>query len=200
VHLLADEPDRVVEEVVRVRGSAIGEELSFYHLAAHQTLAWTALYQGRADEAARVLRVRGGARAFLRVQRSRVEIALLHALAALAAGPRGRARVRTWLRRIERERLGWVAPVVRLIEASLAVDAGRRNDGIRHLEEAIAGMDRLGYAMFSAAASWRLGCLLGGAEGEAMRVTASERITEQGAKRPERIVRMLAPGFGDEAG
>lgn len=198
--LLADQPERVADEVVRVRGSAIGERLSFNHLAAQQTLAWTALYQGRADDAERVLRVRGGARAFLRVQRTRVEIALLHAFAALAAGPRGRSRARSWLRRIERERLGWIAPLIRLIEASLAAQVGRHDDGIRHLEEAITGMDRLDYAMFSAAASWRLGCLLGGAEGEAMRGAAAERIAAQGAKRPDRIVRMLAPGFGDAVG
>jgi hypothetical protein len=196
-NVLADEPEAAVEQVERTLASAIGQKLSFAHLAARQTRAWVALYMGHAEEAERVLRVRGAEKAYLQIQRSRVEIAVLHAYAALARGRPGLRGAGKWMRRINREELAWPEPIVRLIAASMAEREGRHEESISGLELAIPQCDRLGYAMFSAAASWRLGQLLGGAEGERLRSAAEEAIAKQGARRPVRIVRTLAPGFGD---
>jgi len=125
---------------------------------------------------------------------------VLHAYAALA---RGRSNVRgakAWMRKIEKEGLTWSEPIVRLIAASIAELQGRRDESIAGLQVAVPICDQLGYRMFSAAASWRLGELQGGADGEALRFAAEEAIVEQGAKRADRIVRALAPGFGDPLG
>lgn len=195
--VLDDEPERAAEELARALASPIGQELAFGHLAASQTRAWTALYMGRADEAERSLRFQGAERAYLRVQRSRVEIAVLHAYAALASGRRGVGRARSWMRRIDREGLAWADPIVRLIAASIAEQEGRRDESIAAAQVAASMCDRLGYRMFAAAVRWRLGELSGGDEGEALRVAAEARIAAEGAKRPDRIVRTLAPGFGD---
>ena len=64
--------------------------------------------------------MKGAEKAYLRVQRSRVEIAVLHAYAALARGRSGLRKARSWSRRIEKERLGWSEPVVRIVAASVA--------------------------------------------------------------------------------
>jgi len=195
--VLADEPERAAEQVARTLASPLARELSFEHLAAKQTRAWLALYMGRADEAERVLRFRGTQRTYLRVQRSRVEIAVLHAFAALARGRAGLRRARSWMRRIEREGLAWAQPIVHLIAASIAAQQGQIGEGIARLEVAISLCEEQGFAMFAAAASWRLGELEGGAEGEARRAAGERRIAEQGAARPDRVVRTLAPGFRD---
>jgi hypothetical protein len=101
------------------------------------------------------------------------------------------------MRRIEKEGLAWAQPIARLVAASIAAREERHDESIVALERAISLCDEQGYAMFSAAASWRLGELQGGAEGEARRTEAAQRMAEQGAKRPDRIVRTLAPGFRD---
>jgi serine/threonine protein kinase len=195
--VLDDEPERAIEQVAQALASPIAQELTFEHLAAQQTRALVALYMGRAAEAERMLRFPGAQRLYLRVQRSRVEIAVLHAYAALASGPVGLRRARSWMRKIEKEGLAWAQPIARLIAASIAAREGRRDESIVALERVISLCDEQGYAMFSAAASWRLGELQGGAEGEARRTEAAQRMAEQGAKRPDRIVRTLAPGFRD---
>jgi hypothetical protein len=195
--VLDDEPERAAEQVARTLASPLARELSFEHLAAKQTRAWLALYMGRADEAERVLRFRGTQKTYLRVQRSRVEIAVLHAYAALAGGPAELRKARSWMRRIESEGLTWAQPIARIIDASIAARHERIDESIARLEVAVSLCEQQGYEMFAAAASWRLGELEGGAEGKARRVAAESRIAEQGARRPDRVVRTLAPGFRD---
>jgi hypothetical protein len=50
-------------------------------------------------------------------------------------------------------------------------------------------------ASHSAAARRRLGEMLGGDEGAALIRDADHRLTGQGVRRPDRLTRMLAPGF-----
>jgi tetratricopeptide (TPR) repeat protein len=198
--VLKDEPERALARVAHALDSAVGRELAFGHLSARQSKAWIALYMGRPEEAIRLLRFKGAEKAFLRVQRSRVEISILHAQAEIARGRAGLHRARRWMHEVEKERVAWTSPVLRLMTASIAEIEGRRYEGIAGLRVAISECNQLGYEMFSAAATSRLGELLGDEEGEAMRRAAQQRIAQEGARRPDRIVRTLAPGFADPLG
>jgi hypothetical protein len=195
--VLEDEPERAAKQVALALASDIAQELSFEHIAAKQTLAWIALYMGRAGEAERVLQVRGEQKTYLLVQRSQVEFAVLHAYAALARGGAGLRSAKSWKRRIVKTGASWAEPIVRIIAASIAAQEGRADESMVGLDVAISSCEQHGYTMFAAAASSRLGELQGGVDGEARRVAARERIAAEGALRPDRIVRTLAPGFRD---
>ena len=198
--VLADEPERAAEQVARALASRVGRDLTHGRMQSKQTRAWISLYLGRGDEAERALRFRGPERAYLRVQRDQMEVATLHAYAALARGKSGIRAARSWKHRIEREGVSWTEPITRIIDASIAAQQGRDDESVVGLEVATSVCERLGYEMFHAAASWRLGVLRGGEAGKELRARAEQRIADQGAKRPDRIVRTLAPGFGDAVG
>jgi eukaryotic-like serine/threonine-protein kinase len=195
--VLDDEPERAIRNATATLESPLLAKLAFPRLAVGQTCAWASLYMGRADEAARALEFRGNVATFLRVQRTAVELQVLRAYAALLRGKPGHSTAEKWLEKIEKRGLAWAEPVARIIRASLAAGEGRADESLVDLDVAVSLCEREGYRMFGAAASWRLGQLQGGDEGAARRAAAEARIADEGAKRPDRIVRALAPGFGD---
>jgi hypothetical protein len=197
--VLEDEPERAIRDATATLASPLLAKLFFPRLMVGQACAWTSLYMGRTDEAEQALRFRGNVATFASVQRTAVEIQVLHAYAALLRGRAGHAAARKWLGKIEKPGLAWAQPVVRIIRASLAAGEGRTEESLDELDLAVSLCEREGYRMFGAAASWRLGQLQGGDAGGARRAAAEACIAEEGAKRPDRIVRALAPGFGDVA-
>jgi len=195
--VLDDKPERAIRNATATLESPLLAKLPFPRLAVGQACAWASLYMGRADETGRALEFRGHVATFIRVQRTAIELQVLQTYAALLRGKAGHAAARKWLEKIEKPGLAWVEPVARIIRASLAAGEGRVDESLVDLDVAVSLCEREGYRMFGAAASWRLGQLQGGDEGAARRAGAEARIAEEGAKRPDRIVRALAPGFGD---
>jgi hypothetical protein len=84
-----------------------------------------------------------------------------------------------------------------LLEAGAANLRGDDRAAIRLLDRAIAGFDAGGQRPHAAAARWRSGQLLGGAEGARRLSDARRAFAEMGVVRPERMTRLLAPGFAD---
>jgi hypothetical protein len=195
--VLDDEPERAIRDAVATLESPLLARVPFPRLAVGQARAWTALYLGRPDDAERALAFRGSVKTFIRVQRTALEIEMLHAYAALLRGKAGHPVARSRLRKLEKPGLAWVEPVARIIRASLAAGEGRLDESLVDLDLAVSLCAREGYRMFGAAASWRLGQLHGGDAGAARCAAAAADIAKEGARRPDRIVRALAPGFGD---
>jgi hypothetical protein len=132
----------------------------------------------------------------LRVQLTRVEAVHLRARVALAAGDLAAARAHS--ARIARERAPWVAPFTDLLRAGLAARSGDTETAAARLRRAVAGFDAADMALYAAAARDRLGALLGGDEGAALRGQAEAWMRAEGIAQPERMVRMLAPGLSLE--
>jgi len=197
--VLDDEPEQAIRDASATLTSPLLSKLFFPRLGVGQACAWTSLYMGRASEAEKAVRFSGNVATFANVQRTAVEIQVLQAYASLLRGPAGHATARKWLRKIEKPALAWAEPVARIIRASIAAGEGRLGESLDDLDLAASLCEREGYRMFGAAVNWRLGELQGGDGGLERKTAAEASIAEQGAKRPEGIVRALAPGFGEVA-
>ncbi|MCZ7680920.1 MAG: hypothetical protein M5U28_19915 [Sandaracinaceae bacterium] len=84
-----------------------------------------------------------------------------------------------------------------LLEAGIAHVRDDDRTAISLLEGAIAGLDERGQRPNAAAARWRSGQLMGGTEGARHLSEARRAFAEMGVRRPERLTRLLAPGFED---
>ena len=98
-------------------------------------------------------------------------------------------------KKILREPRPWSQPLARLVLAAVARARRREEGAVKNLETAVDGFDAREMALYSAAAKRRLGELLGGQRGEELIATGTEFMTQQGIVRPDRMTRMLAPGF-----
>ncbi len=144
----------------------------------------------------------------LRIELTRTEALQLRcrcALAALANGDldttqkrRLRRLIKGDLRRIETADLSWANPLAALIRAGLATVEGDTPLAINLLVEAATQFDAADMALHAAASRHRRGDLLQ-EDGPGFRHQAREWLQEQGVKRPERLLRVLAPGrWGEE--
>jgi hypothetical protein len=140
----------------------------------------------------------------LRVQLTRIEAVHLRARSALAmagetAGGEARehlARARKLAGKIAGERATWATPLADLLKAGVANRAGDADAAVEALRRARAGLVTAGMRLYGAAAGHRLGGLLGGDEGRELREEAEEWMRGEGIVRPDRMINMLAPGFG----
>jgi serine/threonine protein kinase len=136
---------------------------------------------------------------FLRLENVRVFMVDLRARAeiALATSRGGDAELlRSAERRaraIEQERSAWGDPLATSLLACVA--RARKDDGAaaRLFERAAGGFDAVDMQVHAAAARERLGDVLGGDEGRALRARATEALASQAIKDPARMTRMLAP-------
>jgi serine/threonine protein kinase/tetratricopeptide (TPR) repeat protein len=203
--LASDEPDVARREIADAMAewSKRGVHLEhFYELLA---LTNADLYAGRSGEALARFDERWPAlrksllpwrvqsiRVLCQSMRGRCALARLEegggngALLAVAAG---------CARRIERERAPWTTPLARTLAAGVAfrrADAPRATDLLR---EAARGFDAAEMGLHAAAARRVAGELVAGDEGREMVRAAEAWMTAQRIKSPERMTRMLAPGF-----
>jgi serine/threonine protein kinase/tetratricopeptide (TPR) repeat protein len=81
------------------------------------------------------------------------------------------------------------------IRAALLQRQGEPEKALEQLEVAIADYSKAGMNLFAAATRWRLGDLKGGEEGKQMANEAKALMETKGVIRPERVLRLLAPGF-----
>ncbi len=141
----------------------------------------------------------------LRVQITRGEALHLRCRAALAAAaarqPADRkllGKVKSTLRRLEKQTHPWTNPFARLIRAGLATTGGKREQAIDHLVAAAARFDAQGMGLYAAASRRRRGQLLGPSDGGRFVSDADDWMRGQGIVKPERFADVLAPGVWDE--
>ncbi len=164
------------------------------------------MYAG--DPASAWLRVRqqwaGVADAMLlHVEIVRVYMQHLRARCALAAVEAGgdRQQLLRWAeadaRRLERGRPPYARALARPVRAALAYARGETADAARLLHAGADELDALGWGAFGAGARRQYGRLVGGERGRAIVEAVDARLLAQGVKRPDRLARLQAPGFGE---
>ncbi len=163
------------------------------------------LYEGRGEEAwARVVGgwPRGFSSVVTRIQIARVEGWFLRArcaLAAVGATSDRRKLLRAALRdarRLAGEGPVYALPMAEQIRATGANLEGDEKAAARRLRRAAQGFDEADLPLNAAAVKWRLGELAGGEEAWAGREAAEEWMRDQEIVSPQRMARMLVPGFG----
>lgn len=178
------------------------------HWYALQTAGHLGLYSGDAGTAYAGLVEKWPALTgslLLRVQLIHCEIRSLRArLALAAAGEIGGEQGRRLLLEAERDarrlrRLGapWIESQAQLILAGVAATRGDDEQAVRLLREAAAGFDAADMALYAAAARRRLGALLGGDAGLALREAADSWMSSEKIRAPARFTAIFAPGFRD---
>lgn len=200
--LVEDRPDDALEEA---RAAIAPFPTETYLLPHYHHLFATAqaeLYRGNAEAAWTAIESswHGLEQAsLLKVQCLRCEIRHLHARAALALASSGdgraaklRAIARKEASAIARDDVAPAAPFAAAIRAALAEDPDARR---RELEAALAGFEAARMQLYAHACMDRLGALVGGSEGEALRERAAAWFASQHVREPARMVAMLVPGL-----
>ncbi len=117
----------------------------------------------------------------------------------LDGGPK-RRRVERIARReassIRAENIPWTTPYADLIDAGLAHLDGNRELALSTIRQAITGFDANDMTAMAAAARYRLGEILGGDEGDAIKTVGEQTLLDEGVVSPERLVYMYAPYRG----
>lgn len=139
-------------------------------------------------------------------QTTHIEVLDLRARAALAHAPAAPGGPRRLLRlatrcaaAIQREEALWGAPLASLIRAGVARLDGDLGRCIALLRVAASGFERAEMKLHVAAAREALGSLLAGDEAAALLRSARATFAEQGARRVDRMMRLLAPPFASHA-
>lgn len=210
VWLAADDPDaaeRELDQAVHWRPARSDGQLAFPDLIARVNIE---IYRGRSDAAWRAVTVawpRLLAAQQLRIECVHVELSHLRiraALASLAAIPPGGSdsssspqekALAEDLSVLMGSSYDWTGGLALLHRASFASLRGRTAQAAEWLAQAVEHLDEVGLALFAAAARWRLGELRGGVAGGTLIAAACDRFLEEGVRRPEVVLRFLAPGF-----
>ena len=138
-----------------------------------------------------------------RFQWTRIQSFELRAASALAASLSQNADRERLLqeaerdaRRIARERMEWSEPMAQQFLAAVFDSRGDTEAALEALDRAVRGFEVAGMSLYAATARRRLGELKGGLEGRKTVSDADAYLLRQGITRPEKVTRMLAPGFG----
>jgi tetratricopeptide (TPR) repeat protein len=173
----------------------------WYELRARAELS---LYLGDPETAAERLASRFVAlerSMLLRVKLVRADAVALRGRLLLAAAARGhepaqrRAEVRRIARQLDREAAGYATVYAVLLRAGLAHIEGQREATVDWLRQAVSAAAEHDMALHLAAARDRLGLLVGGDEGAALRAEAARFVAEQQIAEPERMFEIVAPGL-----
>lgn len=172
------------------------------HYYAYNADVEVALYEGRAvdrlDELSRAFDALEASMLF-RVQLVRVVALGLHGRTCLAAASASgelehlRGKVARVARRLSRERFACADVLAHLLQAGLAPRGS--DEAVAHLRRAVEDGERAGMRLHTAAARDRLGRLLGGVEGPALREQAARFAANEGIVHPERMFEATAPGL-----
>ena len=95
---------------------------------------------------------------------------------------------------IEKENASWSKPLSQLLDATTSGLSGDINNSLRLLVVAEEGFTASGMAHYRAAVQWCRGQLSPGREGCTLILSAESWMTTAGARNPERLFRLLAPG------
>jgi eukaryotic-like serine/threonine-protein kinase len=148
-------------------------------------------------ERAQLLRI-----AIVRVQllQLRSATALAAAVASERSGHAQRARelrfdARRSIAQLRRDPLPRAAPMAELLEAAMAAACGEATAARDRAEQAADSFERQGMHLFGAAARVVLSRLPGVRDGRVDAQTAREKFVAEGVVHPDKLVRVLAPGF-----
>jgi hypothetical protein len=118
--------------------------------------------------------------------------------AAISAGMQRRhtvSRASASARRLHAEERAWASALAFLLEAQVALIEAGSEQALPLLQKAAAELTKQQMTLHAAAADALAGGIRGGDEGRALVLRAHAMLSHQGAKRPERILAMLAPGL-----
>jgi serine/threonine protein kinase/tetratricopeptide (TPR) repeat protein len=132
----------------------------------------------------------------LRIQSTRIVLHDLRARALLAPGSPVPARaIERDIVALERERAPWATAYADTLRASIAFQAGDRDEAIARLASAGTGFRTAGLRIAGAVAELRRGELLGGEAGAELVQASRTWMEEIGIRSPERICALYSPGF-----
>ena len=97
--------------------------------------------------------------------------------------------------RLRKEHTSYTKPYIAYFQAVLAHLEGREDECASYLKQAAAQFEASRFHLHAAAVKRRLGCHLGGMEGEALRDAGTQTMTDEKIVNPARVTRILAPGF-----
>ena len=104
------------------------------------------------------------------------------------------AEARRAARRLGRERVPWATALGALVRAAADNADGTRDDAVAALRTAVDASEAAAMAMHAAAARFRLGEVLGGAQGEALTRSAFDAISAEGIRNVSPWVGIYLPG------
>jgi len=204
IWLAADKPDEARQEVINALLSWPQEGFHLQHYTSLHALAQIELYTGDAEvalkhingqwqelEGSMLLRFQG-----LRIDAFHLQARAALAMAASAKQPEPLLKTANRLaRRIEKEKMLWSTPIVSLIRAGVANLRGDDASCKALLTDAVAGFETADMWLYAAAARRRLGQTVVDDRGPSLIAEADAWMQKQTIKNPERLTRMLAPGF-----
>jgi hypothetical protein len=189
---------------VNARWSAQGFHRQHYnHLTAR---VQTALYRGHTEEAWTLARRQVSAvrqSQWRRVQLMRVETAFLEARCALLMASEGqqvrrmRDAATVAARRLAREKTPWSVPMSRLVGATVAHLERNDDAAVERLTGALDAFEAADMRLYAAVTRRRLGTLVGGERGRALRRQAEDWMAAEEIRNPDAMSRLVAPGWRD---
>jgi hypothetical protein len=140
---------------------------------------------------------------FLRVQHTRIEAANYHARCALAVAATGHDRDRMRraalddVRQLERENRPWASAFAQLLRATVAHLDGEGDAAIAGVTGAMNTFTGADMHLYAAVSRRRLGGLIGGEQGQALKQEADRFMTSREVRNPVAMTRLIAPGLPD---
>jgi len=208
VWLAADDPDGARAQVIEALKAWPHEGFHLQHYSAMLALTQLELYTNDADVAWKHLQGQWKLlqkSMLLHNQVLRIEAMHLRGRAALgSAGNSGlsagekESRLKTAekvVQRIAKERVLWADGFVGMLRAGIAHYRGDRSSVIALLTRATENFEHADMNLYAAAARRRLGEIVGGERGQELITDADAWMERQKIKNPEKLTRMLAPGF-----
>ncbi len=203
IWLAADDPDKARAEVIEALKAWPHEGFHLQHYSSLLAQAQIELYTGDADVAWKHIAGQWPAlenSMLLRTQVLRIEATYLRARAALATslnhGDRDKLSFAGRLaHKIEKENMSWAKPFAVVLRAAVAHQRGQNTEATTLLAVAGDEFGRGDMRLYAAASRRRLGELLADDRGRQLIADADDWMTTQRIKNPERMARMLVPGF-----
>ena len=203
IWLAADDADKARAEVIEALKAWPHEGFHLQHYSSLLAQAQIELYTGDADVAWKHILGQWSAlenSMLLRTQVLRIEATYLRARALLATALNDRDQdklrfAETLARKIEKEDMTWANPFAFVTRAAVANQRGQHGDALTLLTTAGDGFEQVDMHLYGAASRRRLGELLGDDRGRQLISEADAWMTTQRIKNPERMARMLVPGF-----
>ncbi|MBL8798582.1 MAG: protein kinase [Planctomycetia bacterium] len=204
VQLAADQPEQARCDLDRLLARI--SHAGYY--VAHGNAFWDKvqieLYRGNVEAAWRIVETEWPIfqRSLLtRIQTFRVFSGHMRARAALAMACRA-ANPRPFLklaeqhaRKLDREKMRWADAKAQAIRATVAWQRRQQSAAIEFLQGATADYEAVEMNLWAACARYRLGSILGGAEGQQHIAQALAFMQSRSIKNPQRIVELHIPGF-----
>jgi len=203
IWLAADDPDKARAEVIEALKAWPHEGFHLQHYSSLLAQAQIELYTGDFDVAWKHIVGQWPAlenSMLLRTQVLRIEATYLRARAALATGlsdkdPDKLDLAEKLAHKIEKENMDWAKPFAAVIRSAIAHQRHQHAESTTLLAAAVDGFERMDMRLYAAVSRRRLGELLGDDRGRQLLAAADAWMTTQRIKSPERMMRMLVPGF-----